>query len=146
MSLASLNKKKDVPDNVDLAAKTFEQHGDFIRSILHFHVKDNTLSEDLFQDFFLFLILKPIPQDVQNVRGFLYRVVSDKAKDAFRRIKRHQERMRRYADRRKCVIENCPENVMIDVEESERMFELIRQHLPPKEAQAVTLRYRNFVP
>ena len=143
MVIAGIKKKGDASSNINRAMKVFEEHGDFIRTVIRFHVKDRTEAEDLFQDLFLFLVSKPIPEEVQNIRGFLYRVVSDKAKDAFRRIECYQGRIRRYAERRKRIVENHPENIVIEVEEAERMLELISMRLPPKEARAVTLRYKN---
>jgi len=141
--LANINKKGDALSNVDLAEKLFIEQGDFIRSIISFNVKNQVLSEDIFQDLFLFFVSNPIPQDVQSVRGFLYRVISDRSKDALRKIGRYQARIRRYAESRRRIIENYPENVAIEIEETEKMFELIRRRLPPNEARAVTLRYRN---
>lgn len=143
MPLASINRRSDAPSNVDRAMKVFEEHGNFIHTIIHCNVKNEAEAEDLFQDFFLFLISKPIPEEVQNVRGFLYRVVSDKVRDAFRRIERYQGRIYRYAESRRRIIENCPESTVIEVEETKKMFELIRRRLPPNEARAITLRYRN---
>lgn len=143
MLLASIKKKGDVPSNVDHAMKVFDEHGDFIRTVIRSNVKNEVEAEDLFQDFFLFLISKPIPEEVQNVRGFLYRVVSDKAKDTIRRITRYQARIYRYAEHHRRIVENCPENAVIEVEETEKMFELIRGRLPTNEALAVMLRYRN---
>jgi len=141
--LASINKKGNALSNVGLAEKLFIEHGDFIRSVISFNVKNQALSEDIFQDLFLFFVSNPIPQDVQNVRGFLYRVVSDRVKDAFRRIKQYQRRIHRYAERRRRLTEDSSENIVIEVEEAEKMFELIERRLPPNEALAVTLRYRN---
>lgn len=130
--------------NIDLAMKVFREHGDFIRSVIRFNIRNEALSEDVFQDLFLFLISKPIPEDVRNVRGFLYRVVSDRAKDAIRRVGRYQARIRRYAEHlRYTALEGCPENALIKAEETEKLFESIRKCLPAQEALAVTLRYRN---
>ena len=143
MVLTGTKKKGDISNNIGLAMKVFEEHGDFIRRIIRFHVKNETEAEDLFQDFFLLLVSKPIPEEVQNVRGFINRVVSDKAKDVSRKIGRYQGRIRRYAERRKRIIENGPENIVIEAEEAKKMFELIWRRLPPKEARAVTLRYMN---
>ena len=143
MSEVSINKRIDAQSNVDLAEKVFEEHGDFIRLIIRFNVNNEAEAEDLFQDFFLSLISKPIPEEVQDVRGFLYRLASDKTKDAFRRIERYQARIHRYAERRRRVIDSSPENAVIQIEETEKMFELIRKRLPPSEVRAVTLRYRN---
>ena len=143
MALANANKKLDVPNNIDQAMKVFEEHGDFIHTVLRFHVRNTAEVDDLFQDFFLSLVSKPIPKEVQNVRGFLYRVLSDKVKDRIRRIKRYHARIYRYAERCGHAVEDGPENTVIEAEETEKMFELIWKRLPQTEAQAVALRYRN---
>lgn len=143
MSLLNTDKKGDVSSNVDRAMKVFEEHGDFIHSIINFNVRDKAEVEDIFQDFFLFLVSKPMPDEVQNIRAFLYRMISDKIKDAFRRIDRYQARIRRYASYPGRVTEYRLKNGLIEAEETKRMFELIEKHLPQKEALAVTLRYRN---
>jgi len=139
----SINKESDTQSNTDLAEKILEEHGDFIHTIIRFNVNNKVEAEDVFQDFFLSLISKPIPKEVRNLRAFLYRVVSDNVKDALRRTNRYQARICRYAERHKCIIENCPEDAVIDVEETEKMFELIQRSLPPNEARAITLRYGN---
>ncbi|MHC4115559.1 MAG: sigma-70 family RNA polymerase sigma factor [Planctomycetota bacterium] len=141
--MSPANIKREVPSNIARTQKVFEEHGDFIRSVIRFNVRNEALCEDLFQDLLLFLISKPIPEDVQNVRGFLYRVISDKIKDTFRRIDRYHERIHRYAEHRAHIIEHQPENSLIEVEETKKMFDLIGKKLPSKEALAITLRYMN---
>lgn len=143
MPTANTNQKCDAPSNVDRAGQAFEEYGDFIRSVIGFYVKNETEAEDLFQDLFLSLISKSMPEEVQDVKAFLYKVISDMVKDAFRRIDRYQAKIRRYAKHNAATIEDCPENVLMEVEETKKMFELIERRLPPKEALAVTLRYRD---
>lgn len=143
MPTASTTQKSDVTTNVEHAAEVFEENGDFIRAVIRFHVKDEAEAEDLFQDLFLFLISKPIPEEVQNVKGFLHRVISGIAKEAFRRIERYQARIHRYAKRNLRTIKNRPEELLMEVEETKKMFELIKRRLPPPEALAVTSRYRD---
>ena len=143
MPTASINQKSDTLSNVERAAEVFDKYGDFIRSGIRFHVKDKTEAEDLFQDLFLLLVVKPIPQDVQNVKGYLFRVITQTAKDAFRRIDRYQARVRRYAERNVRAIEKRPENVITDIEEAKNMFELIERHLPAPQASTLTLKYRD---
>jgi RNA polymerase sigma factor (sigma-70 family) len=99
--------------------------------------------EDLFQDFFLELISRPIPDDVQNVRGYIYHLVYDNIKDVFRRIERYKKRVHRYAEHRRGIIEDRPENGLIETEEIEKMFELIHKHLPKNEANAMEQRYKH---
>ncbi len=135
----------DVPTNVEHAAKLFAEYGGFIRSVINFNVKNQALREDLFQDLFLYFVSKPIPAEVQHMKGFLYKVISDRNKDAFRRINRYQENLHRYAcsKHKKGAIRHRPESAVIKTEEAERMFSLIARRLPPTEARAVKLRYRN---
>ena len=143
VDLTGIKKRDHTSNNLSLAIKVFDEHGDFIRTAIRFHLRNNAEAEDLFQDFFLFLATKSLPEEIQNVRGFLYRVLSDKIKDFSRRTERYQEKIRRYAEHLECISENCPDDIVAEVEESRKMFELIQRNLPPKEAQAVTLRYRN---
>lgn len=143
MPLVSTKEKSDARSNVDRATEIFDEYGEFIRSVIDFNVRDKTLSDDIFQDFFLFLVSKPIPQEVQNVKGFLYKLISDTNKDALRRIDRYQRRLCRYAEHRRHIVENRPENRLIEIEETKKMFDLIERCLPRNEALAVTLRYRD---
>ena len=129
--------------NIDFAKRVFTKHGHFIRSTIRFHVRDEPMAEDIFQDFFLSLISKPMPQDIRNERAFLYRVISAKAKDAFRKIDRYQQNMNRYAQCYRFPADECPENAVIEADEVEKMFELIHSRLSSSEALAITLRYKN---
>jgi RNA polymerase sigma factor (sigma-70 family) len=143
MSLAFIEETHNQSANLAHAEEVFAEHGDFVRRIIRFHVRNQVEREDLFQDFFLELISRPIPEDVQNVRGYIYHVVHNNIKDAFRRIERYQKRLHRYAEHRRPIIEDRPENDLIETEEIEKMFELIHRHLPKKEAKAMEQRYKH---
>jgi RNA polymerase sigma factor (sigma-70 family) len=138
-----MSRRSVVPTKVERAAEVFDEHGAFIRSVIRFHTKNEQKTEDLFQDFFLFLVAKPIPQEVQNVKGFLYKLITDLVKDSFRRIDCYHATMRRYAERHVRTIEKRPENVIMEIEETKKMFESIEKRLPPPQALAVTLKYRD---
>lgn len=143
MALTSIHQKSDAPSNVERAAGIFDKYGDFIRSVIRFHIRNEPEAEDVFQDLFLSLVAKPIPLEVENVKGFLYKLLCDTVKDAYRRIDRYQSRINRYTKRNFHVAENRPETELISVEETEKMFDLIERQLPAQEALAVTLRYRD---
>jgi RNA polymerase sigma factor (sigma-70 family) len=143
MSFVFIKKTNNPPANLAHAEKVLAEHGDFVRRILRFHVRNQVEREDLFQDFFLELISRPIPEDVQNVRGYIYHLVCDNIKDAFRRIERYQMRLHRYAERRRGIIDDLPENDLIETEEIEKMFDLIHRHLPKNEAEAMEQRYKH---
>ncbi|MHC5060828.1 MAG: RNA polymerase sigma factor [Planctomycetota bacterium] len=143
MSLAFIKKTQNLQANLAYAEKVFAEHGDFVRRVISFHVRNQAEREDLFQDFFLELVSNPIPQDVQNIRGYIYYLVCINIKGAFRRIDRYQKRLQRYAERRRHIIENRPDNNLIEAEEIEKMFKLIQKHLPKNEAKAMEQRYRH---
>ena len=138
----TIKEKSGTRSNVDRATEIFDEYGEFIRSVIDFHVRDETLSDDLFQDLFLFLVSKPIPEEVQNVKAFLYKVICDAVKDTFRRIDRYQRRIYRYAEhRRGCVVGSHADRGLMDIEETQKMFDLIERRLPKNEAVALKLRY-----
>jgi RNA polymerase sigma factor (sigma-70 family) len=142
VAVTDIHQDSNAPGNVERAAGIFDKYGDFIRSVIRFHIRNEPEAEDVFQDLFLSLVAKPIPVEVQNVKGFLYKLLCDTVKDAYRRINRYQSRIHRYTKRNLRVAENRPETELISVEEAEKMFDLIERQLPAQEALAVTLRYR----
>ena len=134
----------DYTDNVNTAAKLFMEYGDFIRAVIHCQVKNETKADDLFQDFFLSLVANPLPADVRNIRSFIYRAVTNDIINAAQRVENYQNKMLKYAKRFNYPInKKTPEDVVIESEETNKMFELIEMRLRRSEAQAITFRYRN---
>ena len=133
----------DTQSKVDLAEEIFTRHGDFIRSVIRFQVKDIQKIEDLYQDFFLCLVAKPIPPDIQNTRAFLYRVICSRVKDAIRSSKRRKIRLVKYTVHKTENAQEDPSSTIVRTEELEKMFELIRQKLSKREALAVMLKYKH---
>jgi len=132
-----------VPENVNRAAELFSKYGNFIRSIIYYNIRNKDLTEDIYQDLFIHFSTRPLPPDVQNTKGFLYKVVSDKITDSFRRMDHYQKRIHRYSDEIDNTTENPPEDRIIDVEESEKMFDLVARTLPKNEARAVIFKFKD---
>ena len=129
-------------DGVNKAAEIFSEYGDFIYSVIRFQTRNDAQARDLFQDFFLSIAFKPPPSDVQNIKSYLYKAIINDIIDSVRRLDNYHAQVRRYADGFEYLpVKNKPENVLIDIEETNKMFELIRLRLPRSEAQAITLRY-----
>lgn len=128
---------------VELASRTFEEYRDVIRTILLFNLGDQADADDIFQDFFLSLVDKPVPTDIQNVKGYLCRAVTNDIIDASRRAKGYTARLRRYAGIREEKDANYkdPQSIVSQGEEIQEMFRLIERHLPPREAEAVIERF-----
>lgn len=134
----------DYTDNVNTAATLFMEYGDFIRAVIRCQVKNETQVDDLFQDFFLSLIVNPLPADVRNIRSFLYRAITNDIINDVQKVENYQNKMLKYAKRfNHSINKKTPENAVIEVEETNRMFELIEMRLRRSYAQAITSRYRN---
>lgn len=127
--------------NVGAAQHIFEEHGDFIRRIIQFHLGNKPEADDLFQDLFLFLVSKPLPQDIRNTRSFLYRVITARVIDKFRYENRIKALVSRYAKERE-LTGGFKKDSLVKIEEAERMFSLIQKHLPRNEALVVMFRYK----
>jgi RNA polymerase sigma-70 factor (ECF subfamily) len=127
---------------VRLASTVFADYGSFIRAVIHSQVGDQAHAEDLYQDLFLALIQKPIPESVKNIKAYLYRAIANDAVDVVRRTQTGRTLMRKYGKRPNDSINKCrPENALIEKEQMDRMFELIRARLPKSQTEAITLRY-----
>ena len=143
MPLSSV-KESSAPSNVSCAAEIFSKYGDFIRAVIRYQVGNDAQADDLFQDFFLSLVSRPIPAGIQNIKSYLYRAITNDIVDAARRVQKYQTRIHKYA---KCldnsINKSSPENALIKKEEINKMFKLIEGRLPHSEAQAITSRFRN---
>ena len=130
--------------NVGQATVIFARYGDFIRAVIRCQVKNETKADDLFQDFFLSLVANPLPADVRNIKSLLYRAITNDIINAAQRVENYQNKMLKYAKRfNNPIYKKTPEQVVIDAEDTNRMFELIEMRLRRSEAQAITFRYRN---
>lgn len=129
------------------AAKIFSQHGDFIRAAIRYKISDENLVDDLYQNFFLSLVARPIPQNVRNVKRYLYRAIVNDSYDAVRRVEQYQDRIQRYSKLIGGSIDKaskyCPENSLIKKEETEKIFKAVELLLPSSESRAVTMRFMN---
>jgi len=141
-TIFSETKSPEIRKRVGLAAEVFDRYGDEIRAVIHFNVKDKAKADDIFQDFFVSIVRKPIPTGVQDIRGYLYRAVTNDVIDVSRQIKNHQGHIQKYAVCRKhSEIPKDPQKTAIQVEGTKKMFRLIESRLPKREAEVVVQRY-----
>ena len=127
------------------AAKIYETYGNYLRAVIRFHVQDQHLAEDLFQDFFVTLAHSPIPCKVKSVKRYLYRMLTNDILDAVRKIKRYKDNVSRYS----VHIENestqfsTSTSLSYETELKSRVYDAIRNHLTKVEASALEHRYRD---
>ncbi len=131
-------------DAARAAAEVFAEHGSFIRAVIRFLAKNQFREDDFYQDFFLSLALRPVPANVQNVRSYLYRAIRNDIIDAARRQTKEQEYLQKHAQEIRISINNrTPADALISGQESVSAFRYLTRHLRHREAEAVTLRYRD---
>jgi len=131
----------------EAAAQIFAEHGDFIRTVIRLQIRDTSRQDDMFQELFLKLVYEPVPSDVLNIRGYLYRTIVHDMLDMSRRQEKYQQYVEKYAEDARISIHNRPSrNAIEEVEEADeqdsRLRYMVRQ-LRRREAQVVILRFRD---
>ena len=126
------------------AAKAFLDHKDFIRKVIVFHIHDEDQADDLFQDFFLSFVSRPLPGDIRNIESYLYRAITNDIIDTIHRKQNYRNSIHEYGERfNRTRSQKTPEEVVLKMEEASRILEIIEKCLPRTEAQAVYLQYRD---
>jgi RNA polymerase sigma factor (sigma-70 family) len=130
---------------VATAVKVFAEHGGFIRNVIHLRVRDVSRREDVFQELFLRLIDQPVPPDVQNVRGYLYRAILRDVVDLAREQENTSRHLKKYARKNRISIYKSPsQNAIVEATEDENsVFTCLTRPLRRREREVVTLRYRD---
>jgi len=143
-SISGGNNGTEVHKRVGLAAELFGKYGDEILAVICFNVDDQSKANDIFQDFFVSLVRKPIPSHIKDVKGYLYKAVTNDVIDSSRRTRNRQNNAQKYAYTHKHGIpQENPQEIMIHAEETERMLRLIENHLPKREARVFFKRCSN---
>ena len=132
----------EVTQNMKLANEIFEEYGDIIRDIIRFQTNDKSIADDIFQDFFLSLIRRPISDKVGNVKSYLHKAIKNDVIDASLKTKNYHARNQKYG---KLYINYAnyynPLDVVIQKEEHQTLLHLVQSLLRPHEAEVIIRRY-----
>lgn len=143
-----VSNSTDSPINIraKCASAIFEEYGDFLRAIIYLHIKDKSMVDDIMQNFFLTLVAHPLPDDIEDMKSYLYQAIINDIIDSKRRIQDYQVTMQRL---KKIVAKNqmqqgaINEKNLIEREEIAKLFIKIKTKLPQPEADAI-LNYYAF--
>ena len=127
--------------NVSIAAKIFAEYGDFIYNVICSKTKNRAEIDDLYQDFFLSLVSKPVPPHTRNIRSYLYKAIINDIIDANRRIQRHKTLMDKYVKNTNFSINESSSTNALNNGKASKIMSLIRGRLSPTQTKAITLRY-----
>ncbi len=129
---------------VDAASAVFREHGAFIRTTIRFQAGSEFQEDELVQQLFLSLVNAPIPEDVRNVRNYLYRAIANDIMDSVRRKARQRKHFRKFAEEfRISIHRQAPADALIGEEDSDAAFACLTRQLGRREAEAVKLRYQD---
>jgi len=136
---------EELRQKVRWATEIFNEYGEKIRDTIYLQANNKSDAEDIYQDFFLSLVRRPIPAHIQNVKGYIYRAVKNDILDAANRGKSYQGQIARYAEYKSVTsysaLKKDRQNALIWAEEIQKVIQIIEKQLPRREAQAVLLRY-----
>ena len=134
----------NIEDSKNAAADIFAEYGDFIYNVICTKASNKAQVDDLYQDFFLSLVSNPVDPDLSNIKGYLYRAITNDIIDASRRTQRYQKIIHNYSNNSNFTVNESASIDAIDNEGGiEGMFKLARGFLSPTEMQALTLRCRD---
>ena len=131
-----------VANDLERAEKIFADYGKFILSIIQAKIRDLEVVDDLFQDFFLSLVRRPLPSDIKNIKAYLCRSISNDIIDYTRRTK--YKKLETSYDELQYVfaVDSDAEKNLSNEEQIGKIYKLIDQKLPCGELTAVKLRYK----
>jgi len=129
-------------NNVEIASRLFAQHGAFIKAVIRSKIKDEAQADDIFQDFFLELASKSVPENVKNIKSYLYRAITNDTIDNIRRQRRYEAMVGRCNKRYDYSINKSgAEDALVLEEEVDKVLGIIERQLNGCESKAIGLRY-----
>lgn len=132
-------------DAVAAAVRVLAEHGDFVRAVIRLRVCGTARREDMFQGLFLRLLSRPVPPGARSVRGYLYQMIVHDSVDLTRVQANERRHLKNYAKENRISIYNTPSPIAIkeEREEQDTSFRVLTGSLRPREAEVVTLRFRD---
>lgn len=127
----------------DYAGHIIVEYEDFIRLIIRTQNKTNISEDDLFQDFYLALIAKPVPENVRDIKCFLYKAIINHLSSSFQRLSLYDKKIKKF--RKNCnfkVNKYEPTSALLIEDEINRIFEIIKKNTSKQKYLAILLRYR----
>lgn len=97
----------------------------------------------MLQDFFLYLVAKPIPEHVENIKSYLSRAIINDIFDSFRRVASYKARLIRYEALCEMTLFHDDPHVIVSIrDEVDYVFKLAEGELPAHLNRVLHLRYR----
>ena len=129
--------------NMKEATEIFEKHTHTIRAAIRFHINDRSSIDDIFQDFFLSLVERPVPRRDQNIKAFINRAIRNDVLDVASQNRSYHQRNCKYAQMHKDRFKSkAPDEIVIHAEDIRQLFDIVENQLMHHESQAIIQKYQ----
>ncbi len=143
VNINTISDRCGTSGNMASATMLFADYGSFIRTVINTRVKDEHLRNDIYHDFFLSLVRKPIPENVSNVKSYLYRAICNDICDSMRKLECYERYIWKHSQRKEGDLSEPPADERLEIwDEACRMFEIIETNLTSGEANVIKLKYQ----
>ena len=134
----------EVTEKVEVAAKIIGKYETLIRAIIRLHTDNDYDADDIFQDFFLSLVNKPIPLSPKDTKAYLAQAAINDVFDAIRRRKNYRQHLTQYyqSSKYRRNTQGTPQSIILQAEEIQKLFDLVKERLATRETEAVLQKYR----
>ncbi len=129
--------------NMTSATMIFTDYGSFMRAVIKTRVKDEHTRNDIYHDFFLSLVKKPIPENISNIKSYLYKAICNDICDSIRKLQCYDKHIQKHGQRKGSDLSEPPADEKLTIsDEACRMFEIIETNLTSGEANVIKLKYQ----
>jgi len=138
-----MNADTTAARNMKEATEIFEKHTHTIRAAIRFHINDASSIDDIFQDFFLSLVERPVPRRDQNIKAFINRAIRNDVLDAASENRSYHQRNCKYAQMHQDRFKSkAPDELVIHAEDIRQLFDIVENQLLQHETEAIIQKYR----
>lgn len=123
-------------DSVKYATDIFDKYGTVIQAVIKNTVKDRNLHDDIYHDFFLSLVRRPIPQNTANQKGYICKALKNDIFDLTRKTIKYRSNTFKYADHSQKRLQT-PHEISAKYEQVYNIVKIIKNILPKYEADAI---------
>lgn len=135
--------EKNDTSNTRYTKELFRQNHQFIRQAIHSKVKEPEIADEIFQELFVKLSIRKLPERIDNPRSFLYIAIAHLVRD----LSEKERKYRQFLDKYRCAMYNEQTaetgEMLIREEQMRQVFDAIENKLPDRHADALRLRYHN---
>jgi len=124
------------------AEELFLEHGEFLMNVLSRDLPEPD-ALDAFQCFYLNVVMKGLPDNIKDIRGYLYQAARNAVIDHWRKTSTYQEKIRLYSQQTKPKFSEDPAKKVMQSELQIKVFEKIGHFLCPSINQVFVQKYQH---